>query len=402
MMGGMTEEPGIRPPAEVLANQMKPFRVHVSDDALLDLRRRLSATRFPPLSPSMPWSDGTDSAFLSDLLAYWRDDFHWRKQEALINTLPQFMTSADARELHLVHARSAEAGALPLLLVHGWPGSFWEFRRIIPFLTDPAAHGGNPNDAFHVVIPSLPGYGWSAVPDAPGCDPAAIARAFAALMANLGYRQYGAQGGDWGSRIVAHLGVTDASHLVGVHLNFPGFIAPPPDHDGSGLNQSDLKALRSARAFAADGTGYLHLQSTRPGTPAFGLSDSPAGLAAWIVEKYREWTDCNGDLYSAIDRDDLLTIIMIYWVTNTIGPSMRLYREHGRRPWNQKVPVPAGCAVFPAETSQPVRSWVEQFLDVRQWTDMPRGGHFAALEQPALLAEDIRKFFRPLRIRRQG
>jgi pimeloyl-ACP methyl ester carboxylesterase len=377
---------------------LKPFHVHVTDDVLLDLRRRLSATRLPPPSPAERWSDGTDSAFLGELLGYWRDGFDWRKQEALINALPQFLAQADDRKLHVVHARSAEADALPLLLIHGWPGSFWEFRRILPLLTDPAAHGGDPRDAFHVVIPSLPGYGWSAVPDTPGCDPAAIAGAFAALMAGLGYDRYGAQGGDWGSRIAAHLGVADAGHVLGLHLNFPSFISPPPDYDGSGLAPADRAALRAARTFAADGLGYLHLQSTRPQTAAFGLSDSPAGLAAWIAEKYREWSD--GDLGTAIDRDDLLTIITIYWVTNTIGPSMRLYREHGRRPWNQQVPVPAGCAVFPAETSPPVRAWVEQFLDVRQWTEMPRGGHFAALEQPALLAADIRKFFRPLRASR--
>jgi pimeloyl-ACP methyl ester carboxylesterase len=374
---------------------VKPFHVHVPDDVLRDLRRRLCATKFPPPSPAEPWSDGTDSAFLGELLEYWRDSFDWRRQEALINALPQFLAEADGRTLQVVHARSAEADALPLLLIHGWPGSFWEFRRILPLLTDPAAHGGDPRDAFHVVIPSLPGYGWSAVPDAPGCDPAAIARAFAALMAGLGYHRYGAQGGDWGSRIAAHLGVADAGHVLGLHLNFPSFISPPPDYDGSALTPADRESLRAGRAFAADGLAYLHLQSTRPQTPAFGLSDSPAGLAAWIAEKYREWSD--GGLGTAIDRDDLLTIITIYWVTNTIGPSMRLYREHGRRPWNQQVPVPAGCAVFPAETSPPVRAWVERFLDVRQWTEMPRGGHFAALEQPGLLAADIRKFFRPLR-----
>jgi pimeloyl-ACP methyl ester carboxylesterase len=376
---------------------MKPFRVHVAEDALADLGRRIAATRFPPPSPGEAWSDGTSEAYLRELLAYWRDGFDWRAQEERINALSHFQSEADGRKLHFVHARSAEPDALPLLLTHGWPGSFWEFHRIIPLLTDPAAHGGDPRDAFHVVVPSLPGYGWSAIPDKPGCDPAAIARAFAALMANLGYDTYGAQGGDWGARISAQMGVSDADHVVGVHLNFPSFITPPPDFDGSGLDAADRAALEAARAFGRDDAAYLQLQSTRPQTPAFGLSDSPAGLAAWIVEKYREWTDCDGEVDRAIGRDDLLTIITIYWVTNTIGPSMRLYHEHGRRPWNQRVPVPAGCAVFPAETSPPVRSWVERFLDVRQWTDMPRGGHFAALEQPDLLAADIRRFFRPLR-----
>jgi pimeloyl-ACP methyl ester carboxylesterase len=376
---------------------VNPFRVDVADEVLIDLRRRLGATRFPPPSPAEPWSDGTSEAFLRGLLEYWHDGFDWRKQEARINTLPQLMTEADGRGLHVVHARSAHQDALPLLLIHGWPGSFWEFHRILPLLTDPAAHGGDPRDAFHVVVPSLPGYGWSAVPEAPGCDPGAISRSFAILMADLGYQRYGAQGGDWGSRIAAQLGVADTDHVAGVHLNFPGFITPPPGFGDSGLTPADRTALRVARAFAADRAAYLHLQSTRPQTPAFGLSDSPAGLAAWICEKYREWSDCGGDVERAIDRDDLLTIITIYWVTNTIGPSMRLYREHGRRAWDQKVPVPAGCAVFPAETSPPVRGWAARFLDIRQWTEMPRGGHFAALEQPGLLAEDVRQFFRPLR-----
>jgi pimeloyl-ACP methyl ester carboxylesterase len=375
-----------------------PFRVDVPGDVLLDLRRRLSQTRLPPPSPAAPWADGAGDAFLHDLLAYWRDGFDWRKQETLINALPQFTVTAGGRELHVVHARSAEPDAMPLLLIHGWPGSFWEFRRILPMLTDPAAYGGDRRDAFHVVIPSLPGYGWSAVPRAPGCGPAAVAAAFAALMADLGYERYGAQGGDWGSRIAAQVAVTAPGQVAGIHLNFPAFISPPPDFDAAALGPREREALAAGRAFAADGLAYLHLQSTRPQTPAFGLSDSPAGLAAWISEKYREWSDCGGDLYQAVDRDDLLTIITIYWVTNTIGPSMRLYREHGRRPWTQRVPVPAGCALFPAETSPPVRAYVERFLDVRRWTDMDRGGHFAALEQPELLAEDVRAFFRPLRL----
>jgi microsomal epoxide hydrolase len=372
---------------------MRPFRVQVPDEVLADLRRRLAATRLPVPTPGEPWTDGMPDAALSELVEYWRDGFDWRAQEARINALPQFRTEAHGRGLHVVHARSAEPDGLPLLLTHGWPGGFWEFHKILPLLTDPAAHGGDPRDAFHVVVPSIPGYGWSDAPAEPGCDTAAVAASFAALMAGLGYTRYGAQGGDWGSRISAQLGVSDAEHVVGVHLNFPGFIAPPPDHDGSDLGPADREALQAARTFGLEGAGYLHLQATRPQTAAFGLADSPAGLAAWIAEKFHYWSDGP----DAVDRDDLLTIVTTYWVTNSIGPSMRLYREHGRRPWTQKVPVPAGCAVFPAETSPPVRGWVERFLDVRQWSDMPRGGHFAALEQPQLLAEDVRSFFRPLR-----
>lgn len=362
---------------------MTPFTVSIADEILLDLRHRITRTRFPPPSPAPPWADGTDGDYLRGLLDYWADGFDWRAQERRINALPQFMAVADACRLHFVHLPSPRADALPLLLIHGWPGSFWEFHRIAPLLTD----------RFHLVIPSLPGYGFSSSPTTSGCDPAAIARAFAALMAHIGYQRFGVQGGDWGARIGAHLAVSAPSRVVGLHLNFPGFISPPPDYDGAGLTDADRAALNQGRMFGRDNAAYIALQSTRPQTPAYGLSDSPSGLAAWISEKYREWTDCGGNLDNAISRDDLLTIITIYWVTNTIGPSMRLYREHGRRPWTQDIPVPAACAVFPAEVSPPVRVWVEQFLDIRQWTTMPRGGHFAALEQPELLAADVEQFF---------
>jgi microsomal epoxide hydrolase len=377
---------------------VRPFRVHVDDEILGDLHRRIAQTRYPPPSPVESWRDGTSEAYLRDLLEYWRDGFDWRQQEERVNAFPQYRTDAGGRSLHFVHVRSPEPDAMPLLLTHGWPGSFWEFHRIISRLADPGSHGGDPRDAFHVVAPSIPGYGWSAVPDAPGCDPAAVARTFATLMAKLGYERYGAQGGDWGSRVSSEIGVIDRDHVVGIHLNFPGFISPPTDHDGSGFDAADQAALAEARAFGFQGGGYLHLQSTCPQTAAYGLSDSPAGLAGWIVEKYHDWVD--GDLDEVITRDDLLTILTIYWVTNTIGPSMRLYLEHGRRPWNKPVPVPAGCAVFPAETVPPVRAWVERYLDVRQWSEMPHGGHFAALEQPELLVADICQFFRPLRAAR--
>jgi pimeloyl-ACP methyl ester carboxylesterase len=366
-------------------------------DAIADLRRRIDATRFPAHSPGQPWSDGPPERYVRELLDYWLDGYDWQRQERLINEVPQFYASTLGDGLHFVHARSPQSDAFPLLLSHGWPGSFWEFHRLIPMLTDPAAHGGDPGDAFHVIAPSLPGYGWSDAPTRPGRDPASIAATFAELMAMLGYDRYGAQGGDWGARICAQLALAQPDHVAGIHLNFPGFIAPPMDHDPASLDEKERTALMRGRAFAAAGAAYLQLQSTRPQTAAYGLADSPAGLAAWIAEKYWEWADHDGDLETVISRDDLLTIITIYWVTNTIGSSMQLYRQHERRPWTARVPVPVGCAVFPRETLPPVRSWVEKFLDVRQWTEMPRGGHFAALEQPELLAADVRQFFRPLR-----
>jgi pimeloyl-ACP methyl ester carboxylesterase len=398
----MTLDDTLGPPGQAAGrsasvDRIEPFRVQVSDAALSDLHRRIDATRLPPVSPAEPWSDGPPVDYIRALLDYWRDGFDWRRQERLINELPQFRELRGTDGVHFVHARSAEPAAFPLLLLHGWPGSFWEFHRIVPLLIDPAAHGADPGDAFDVVAPSLPGYGWSDPPVRPGCDPAAIAMRFASLMANLGYQRFGAHGSDWGARISASMGVLVPDRVAGIHLSFPSFIAPPLDYDGAELGDSDRAAMQAGRAFGAERAAYLHLQSTRPQTPAYGLSDSPAGLAAWIAEKYWEWTDHGTELESMISPDDLLTIITTYWMTNSIGPSMWLYREHGRRPWVTTVPVPAGCAIFPCDTSPPVRAWVERFLDVQRWTEMPRGGHFGALEEPELLAAEIRAFFRPLR-----
>jgi epoxide hydrolase len=374
---------------------VEPFVVEVSDEVLDDLSVRLSRLRLPARSPVADWSDGTPEGFLVELLRYWRDDFDWPSQIARINQLAHYRCQIMGQGIHFVHARSANDGALPLLVTHGWPGSVWEFNRIIPMLTDPEAYGGSARDAFHVICPSLPGYGWSDVPSEPGCTPRVIASYEAALMSRLGYTRYGVQGGDWGSRISAFVALDDVAHVVGLHLNTPQFIQPPPDYDGTGLSEADLATLNARRRISAEGSGYRDQQSTRPQTLAYGLSDSPAGLAAWITEKFQAWSD--GGIDASIGRDDLLTNIMIYWCTNTIGSSIRLYKENARQPWTEKILVPAGCAIFPHEVFPPTRGWIERFLDIQRWTVMPRGGHFAALEQPELLVGDIRAFFRPLR-----
>jgi len=361
--------------------QARAFRVAVPETELDDLRQRIARTRWPVPSPARPWTDGISGEYLADLLQEWRTEFDWRHQEERINALPQQMVEVAGTRLHVVHARSVKPDATPLLMIHGWPSSFWEFHRILPELSD-----------FHVVVASLPGYGWSDAPARTGWDTGRIAEAFVELMAGLGHRDYLIHGSDWGSRIAARMGIIDAQRVRGVHLAFPGFIMPPPDQSLDDLPAEDQVTLQTVRSFAHDGSAYLQLQATTPQTVAHGLSDSPAGLAAWLVEKYHAWADHDGDVDAVIDRADLLTTLTIYWVTNSIGPSMRLYREHGRRPWSDQVPVPAACCLLPGEPVPPVRSHVERFLDVRQWTRYERGGHFAALEQPGAVAADLRAF----------
>ena len=299
--------------------------------------------------------------------------------------------------------RSEVADALPLVITHGWPGSIYEFVKIIGPLTDPAAHGGDPADAFHVVCPSIPGYGWSGPTTEPGWDIGRVAQANAALMAGLGYQRYGAQGGDWGAAATVALGSIDPDHLAGIHMNM--VIARPPEGEdpAAGLSESELANIAAMQHFRSEETGYQSIQGTKPQTLAYGLTDSPAGLAGWIVEKFRTWSDCGGDVESRFTKDELLANITIYWVTQTIGSSVRLYCESrragkaGRAAGGGHIDVPTGCAVFPGELARPPRAWVEKAYNLVRWTEMPRGGHFAALEEPELLVDDIREFFRPLR-----
>jgi len=377
---------------------VSPFEIRVDDAVLDDLRRRLAHTRFPDQIEGTGWEYGVSVASLRDLVAYWRDTYDWRAAEARLNRLAHFRTRIDGQSIHFVHARSPHADAMPLLLLHGWPGSIVEFLDVIPRLTDPTAHGGAAADAFHVVAPSLPGYGFSEPTRTPGWDVRRIARAFIALLQRLGHARYGAQGGDWGAQIATRIGAYDPEHCAGIHLNMPIGARP---QDASALSDEEKADLAAMARFQDEESGYALQQGTKPQTVGVALNDSPAGLLGWIVEKFRTWSDCGGDLESVFERDALLTNAMLYWVTGTSASSARLYWEckHGGL-WAEPaeyVAVPTGVARFPREVLRYPRSWVERQYNVTRWTDMPRGGHFAAMEQPALLVDDVRSFFRTVR-----
>ena len=378
---------------------VRPFKIHVDDSVLTDLRQRLARTRFPGEINTSSWDYGTNLAYLKNLVSYWRDTYDWRAAERRLNQFDQFTTTIDGLDIHFVHQRSRNANAMPVVISHGWPGSFVEFTKIIPLLTDPAAHGGNAADAFHVVAVSLPGFGFSGKPTERGYGPERIAGIVAKLMARLGYTRYGLQGGDWGASVSRFAAINDASHVIGLHSNFC-LAGPPPGlkDPNEGVPAAEIERTRARQAFFETERGYFLEQSTKPQTIGYALDDSPAGLAAWIVEKFRSWSDSNGDVEKSFSRDDLLTNITLYWVTQTATSSARIYYENQRAPaLTRRVEVPTACAVFPKEISIPPRRWAEAQYNVTRWTEMPRGGHFAALEEPQLLADDMRAFFRTLR-----
>jgi len=361
---------------------VKPFRIDVPQEQLDDLAARLANTRWPAEPAGSGWADGVPVDYLRELVEHWRTRYDWRAWEARLNALPQFTTTIDGTNIHFAHVKSPNENALPLILVHGWPGSFVEFLEVVePLSRD-----------FHLVIPSMPGYGFSGPQPDTGWTTKRIAAAFAELMAQLGYDRYGAQGGDWGATIARRMGVLDAEHVVGVHVNF--LLANPPA-DRSALSDDDNDRLDDLARFAADGSGYRAIQATRPQTLAYGLTDSPVGQLAWIVEKFKEWTDSEKLPEEAVDRDHLLTNVMIYWLTGTAGSSARLYKESPNR-FQDRSSTPTAVAVFPAEIARSVRALVEKHTTVVRWTEFDRGGHFAALEEPDLLAEDVRAFFQGL------
>jgi len=329
---------------------------------------------------------------------YWRDKYEWRAQEARLNELAHFRTRIDGHSIHFIHARSKHADAFPLLLLHGWPGSVVEFLDVIPRLTEPLAHGGRAADAFHVIAPSLPGYGFSEPPRTRGWEVRRIARAFIELMRRLGHARYGAQGGDWGAQIATRLAPLDPEHCAAIHLNMP--IARRPEKPGP-LSEEEKADLAAMAHFQGEESGYALEQGTKPQTLGMALNDSPAGLLAWIVEKFRTWSDCDGRPENAFSRDLLITNVMLYWVTQTIASSTRLYWESRRSGlWEEKadfVAAPTGVARYPKEVLRFPRSWVERHYNVTHWAEMPRGGHFAAMEQPELFAADLRNFFRTVR-----
>jgi len=379
----------------------RPFRLHVADEILRDLKDRLARVRWPDEPPGQPWSTGASLAYVQDLVGYWRDRFDWRAQEAAINQFRQFKVPIDGIDLHFIHEEGKGPAPMPLLLSHGWPGSVVEFLKIIPMLTDPARFGGDPADSFTVVAPSLPGYTLSFEPGQKRFGVVEMADAFASLMTDvLGYRKFAAQGGDWGGFITTRLGWAHAAKLHGIHINLlavrrdPAMVKSPTPQEKTYLDH--------LAHFIKEETGYQIIQGTKPTTLAFGLTDSPAGLAAWIAEKFHSWTDNDGAIESAVSRDDMLANIMLYWVTGAIGSSFWPYYARLHSPWivpdGERVQVPMGYAEFPHEILSPPRSVAERmYADIRRWTPMKEGGHFAALEEPEALAHEVREFFRPMR-----
>ena len=378
----------------------EPFTLHIPDQAIADLKDRLGRTRFPDQAPGEPWAYGADVAYLKQLVEHWRTKFDWRAQEARLNAFPQFRLPLYDIDVHFLHVPGKGPATMPLLLLHGWPGSVFEFLEIIPRLTDPARFGGDPADAFTVVAPSLPGYGLSFRPGQKRFGVEAIADCVADLMQALGYQRFAVQGGDWGAFTATRLGYAHAARLIGIHLNFlavrrdPNMIKDPTPEERAFLDE--------LTTWLKEETAYQAIQGTKPQTLAFALTDSPAGLAAWIVEKFRTWSDCDGDLESVHSRDHVLANIAFYWFTGAIGSSFWPYYARLHGPWpvpaGKTVNVPTAYAAFPKEIVRPPRSVAARMYgDIRRWTEMPRGGHFAAMEQPDTLAADVRAFFRTFR-----
>ncbi len=380
--------------------EIRPFRIDVSRAKLDDLADRLARTRWAPQLPGDRWTRGVPVDYLRDLADHWRRGYDWRKHEAELNSHPQFTTVIDGQTVHFLHVRSPEPDALPLILTHGWPGSIVEFLDVIGPLSDPRSHGADPATAFDLVIPSLPGFGFSPAPTESGWNTRRVALAFAELMARLGYRRYGAQGGDLGAFVSPDLGRVDPDHVVGVHVNAAtvGFIpfGEVPDDDLKTFTDAERQRYERMRRFLSDGNAYFQMQATRPQTLAYGLTDSPIGQLAWIMEKFAEWSHGDGVPEDVIDRDRLLTNAMIYWLTGTAGTAANMYYENMHTGiWPTPSTTPTGVAVFAEDIS--IRRYSEQLNTITRWTDFERGGHFAALEAPDLFVEDVRTFFATLR-----
>lgn len=378
---------------------VEAFTINVPQDTLDDLHNRLAHTRWPDEVEGAGWDYGTNLDYLKSLVSYWQNQFDWRAQEARLNQFAQFRAEIDGFGIHFIHERGKGPRPLPLILTHGWPDSFFRMYKIIPMLTDPASYGGDPADSFDVIVPSLPGYGFSDRPNERGMNSVRTAELWARLMTEvLGYRRFAAAGGDIGSGVSQYLALAHPDLLVGIHLTGVGL---PLTTELPDLSEAEKQYLSAVQQWRMQEGAYAMMHSTKPQTLAYGLNDSPVGLAGWILEKFRAWSDCDGDVERRFSKDELLTNIMIYWVTETINSSVRMYYENAHmspplKP-GQHIEVPAGVALFAKDILLAPREWAERSLRVQRWTQMPRGGHFAALEEPELLAEDIRAFFRPLR-----
>lgn len=375
----------------------RPFRIDVSQNDIEDLRRRLARTRWPDEIQASDWAYGTNLSYLRELVAYWKDHFDWRAQEARLNGLHHYEAEVDGVRIHYLHERGAGPNPLPLVVTHGWPGSFVEMEKIIPLLTEPSRSGEDAAGSFDVIVPSVPGFGFSERPRSPGMNSRRVAQLWAALMRGLGCPRYGAQGGDIGAGISTWLAYDHSDSVVGLHLNYiPGGYTP-----GLGmkaLTPAEQAFLQARERWSQAEGGYAHVQSTKPQSLAYGLHDSPAGLAAWFLEKYRSWSDCEGEVERRFTKDEMLTNISLYWFTQTIASSLRYYYEGRTNPTSfsdlAPMTVPSAIAVFPKELPMPPKEYAARFYNVTRWTELPRGGHFAALEEPQALAADMRAFFR--------
>ncbi len=374
--------------------EIRPYRIDVPNAVLDDLKERLARTRWPEAETVDDWSQGIPLAYTRDLAAYWADGYDWRSREAALNRFDHHLTEIGGLDIHFIHQRSPHDDALPLLITHGWPGSIAEFQKVIEPLVNPTS--GRPEDAFHIVCPSLPGYGFSGKPSRTGWGVDKIAQVWDTLMVRLGYDRYGAQGGDWGAAVTTQIG-RNRGHCIAIHLNMP--IARPPAGSGGGdLTEDEQQALAAFAEHRKWGTGYSKQQSTRPQTLGYGLVDSPVGQLAWVVEKFWAWADCDGHPENVLSRDELLDNVMLYWVTGSGASSARLYWESFNRfVTDGRVDLPTGVAAFPKEILRTPRRWCEAAYNITRWSTMPRGGHFAAFEQPELFVDDVRAFFATVR-----
>ena len=376
-------------------SDIRPFRIDIPEQQLEDLRARLALTRLPEKETPDDWSQGVPLAYMREILDYWRNDYDWRRAEAKLNEFDGFLTEIDGLDIHFLHVRSPEPNALPLIMTHGWPGSVCEFLEVIGPLADPASHGGDPADAFHVVCPTLPGYGFSGKPAAPGWGVEKIADAWAELMKRLGYDSYVAQGGDWGSAVTTAIGIRDPDHCRAIHINMVSARPDPIDDD---LSELEKRGLAGMKHYQDWDSGYSKQQSTRPQTLGYGLVDSPIGQAAWIMEKFWAWTDCDGHPENALSRDKMLDDVMMYWLTASGASSARLYWESFGSFSAGDVQTPTGCSIFPKEIFVCSRRWAEnRYRNIIYWNELDRGGHFAAFEQPALFVDELRNCFRLVR-----